>query len=147
MLEILKKQQEDTHRLVENVSKAQEEYRYAVGKWSLKEALGHIADTERVMSYRLLVVARGDQMPLPSFDEDAYIANADFHRLELHHVLAELSAVRQCTCSLLTCLPDHAWKRTGTVLEYPTTVRAIAYIIAGHALHHQNIIQERYILK
>jgi hypothetical protein len=145
LLDILAKQREETDTLLGSVSESQAEYQYEPGKWSVKEVVGHMADTERVMSYRLLVVARGDTSALPSFDENAYVNEAGFNRQNFEDIQAHFSAVRQSTCSLVASIADNAWLRTGTVFDYPTTARAIAYIIAGHELHHRTIIKERYL--
>ncbi|MDM5154315.1 DinB family protein [Bacillus sp. DX1.1] len=145
LLDILKKQQEETNDLLRNVSKEQGEYRYEEGKWSLKEVVGHMADIERVMSYHLLVAARGDRTTLPSFDKDVFVMNAEFNRMRLEDITLNFSIVRQCTCSLFASIPSDAWMRTGTILNHETTARALAYIIAGHELHHRSIIKERYL--
>jgi hypothetical protein len=147
LLDILKKQQEETTNLLKGISREQGEYRYKAEKWSLKEVLGHMADIERVLSYHVLVIARGDVITFTPFDKDLYNTNADFSRLDLQDILLDFSIVRHCTSSLVSCLPDDGWVRTGTVLNHPITARALAYIIAGHELHHQAIIKERYLLK
>jgi hypothetical protein len=147
LLDILKKQQETTNNLLRGISNEQGEYRYEAEKWSLKEVLGHMADVERVLSYHVLVVARGDTVSFTPFDKDLYMTNADFSRRDIQDILSDFSIVRQCTSSLIACLSNDAWMHTGTVLNHPTTARALAYIIAGHELHHQAIIKERYLLK
>jgi hypothetical protein len=147
LLDILKKQQETTINLLRGISSKQADYQYEAKKWNLKEVLGHMADVERVLSYHLLVVARGDTLLFTPFDKDVYMTNADFSRLDFQDILSDFSIVRKCTSSLITSLSSKAWIRTGTVLNHPTTVRALAYIIAGHELHHQAIIKERYLLK
>jgi len=118
--------------------------RYADGKWSVKEVIGHISDTERIFSYRLLRIARGDTTPLPSFDQDAYIATGGFDRRPLPQLLAEFEAVRASTLALLTSLGAEALMRRGTASTYEVTARAIVYMIAGHARHHLEILRERY---
>lgn len=145
LVSILKQQQKETNEIVRNVTDEQSEFRYAENKWSLKDVLGHMADTERVMSYRLLVVARGDTTPLPSFDENLYTQNANFNQLFLENLIVDWNIVRQNTISLLTYLPKRALMNRGTIFNHPTTARAIAYIIAGHELHHRRIITERYL--
>jgi len=145
LIDILKQQHEKTTNFFKSLSKEQSEYRYAEGKWNLKEVLGHLCDTERVMSYRLLVIARGDKTPLPSFDENAYNLNADFNHLELDQIISEFSSVRLSTLSQLSILSEHTFQNLGTVYNTPTTARAIAFIIAGHELHHLKIINERYL--
>lgn len=120
-------------------------HRYAPGKWSVREVLGHICDTERVMSYRLLRVARADQTPLPGFDENAFVANARFDECAWTALLEEFEQVRRASVLLLRHLPEEAWTRRGVSPEYPTTTRALAYIIFGHVAHHLAIVRERYL--
>jgi uncharacterized damage-inducible protein DinB len=147
LLDILRKQQETTINLLRGISSEQAKYQYEAKKWSLKEVLGHMADAERVLSSHVLVVARGDTPSFTPFDKDLYMTNADFSRLDFQDILSDFSIVRQCTSSLIACLSNDAWIRKGTVLNHPTTARALAYIIAGHELHHLAIIKERYLLK
>lgn len=120
-------------------------HRYAPGKWSIKEVFGHIIDTERVMSYRLLRVARGDETVLPSFDENLFVANAGFDQQSWSALLHEFSFVRRATVLLLQGLPEEAWMRRGVYADNPTTVRALAYILIGHPAHHCDIVRERYL--
>ncbi|UKS30770.1 DinB family protein [Paenibacillus sp. HWE-109] len=119
--------------------------RYAPGKWSLKELLGHITDTERVMSYRMLRIARGDTTNLPGFDQDVFIANAAFDDIAVADLLRDFQAVRQATFTLLTTIQEAAWPRLGVSNSSAMSARALAYIVAGHAQHHLNVIQARYI--
>lgn len=145
LLQILKRQSEELSELLQGVSEEQAGYRYAPGKWSLKEVLGHIADTERVMSYRLLRVARGDATPLPGFDENLFVSGAAFDRIPLQALLEDFKRVREATLSLLSTLPEEAWTRRGVINNTETTARALAYILAGHELHHRKVIEERYL--
>ncbi len=143
--ELLRTQLKTTTELLGSLTEEQALFRYAEGKWSLKEVIGHVADTERVMSYRLLCIARGDQTPFPSMDEHLYVAGANFDDLPLSSLLEEFTAVRLATLSLLAGLHPEAWLRQGTAAGCNTSVRALAYIIAGHELHHVRVIQERYL--
>lgn len=145
ILGFLKEQHEELQTLLRDLSNEQSLFRYAPGKWSLKEVIGHMTDTERIMSYRLLAISRGETCPLPSFDQDLYVKGANFDQITISDLLADFALVRQCTCSLLSRLTDDALAKSGTVSDYPTTARAIAYIIAGHELHHLSIIKERYL--
>lgn len=140
----LRSQLEESISFFKVISKEKSEYRYAEGKWSIKEVLGHLVDTERIMCYRLLAIARGDHTPLPSFDENAYNENAHFNRLELDQIINEYETVRLSTLSLLENLSNETLDYEGMVLNHKTTPRAIAYIIAGHELHHLKILNERY---
>jgi hypothetical protein len=119
-------------------------HRYAPGKWSIKDIVGHLIDTERVMSYRALRFARGDATPLPTFDENQYAPAARAERRPLAELLAELRAVRQASLALFRGLPDEAWERRGPVGEHPMSVRALACIIPGHERHHVQVLKERY---
>jgi len=118
--------------------------RYAEGKWSVKEVVGHIADAERVFSYRALRIARGDTTPLARFDEDAFVAAAHFDRRSLGDLVDDFDAVRQQTLSLLAGLDTEAWTRIGTASDRPVSVRALYFLSAGHVRHHLDILAERY---
>ena len=133
-----------TTSLVESFGEPRADHRYAPGKWTVREVVSHLADTERVFAYRALRIARGDATPLPGFDENAYVAHANAARRPLAAVVAELAAVRQATLALLAGLDDTALLRRGTASNHPLTPRAAAYIIAGHELHHAAILRERY---
>lgn len=119
-------------------------FRYAPDKWTVKEVIGHISDAERVFSYRLLRIARGDATPLAGFEQDEYIATGAFNERSLVNLAAELAAVRSATMTLVQSLPTDAWIRRGTASNNPISARALAYIIAGHELHHKKILEEKY---
>lgn len=127
-----------------SLSDADALHRYAPGKWSIKEVVGHLADTERVFSYRALRVARGDATPLPGFDENAFVAAAGFDRRPLGELLDELRRVRASTLALLDGVEPEAWERRGTASGVEVSLRAIAHIMAGHVEHHLHILRERY---
>ncbi len=118
---------------------------YAPGKWSIRDIVQHMADTERVMSYRALRIARGDPTPLPGFDENAYAPAAGAGARSMESLLAEFETVRASTVALLDGFPGEAWERRGTASGSRVTVRALAWIIAGHERHHVAIIRERYL--
>ncbi len=120
------------------------DFRYAPDKWTAKEVLGHVCDTERVFNYRALSIARGDQTPLPGFEQDDYVRNGPFRRLPLAEIIEEYIAVRRATISLLRNLDDAAWARRGIANKNEITVRALGYIIAGHELHHRRLLEQRY---
>ncbi len=120
-------------------------YRYAEGKWSIRQVVGHLSDAERIFTYRALRIARGDQSPLASFDENAYAEAAGSDRRTLSALAAELRVVRESTIALYASLPNDAWTRTGTASSKTVSVRALAYITAGHAMHHLKILRERYL--
>ena len=142
----LNKQIEDTSALLSGISEKQANYRYALDKWTLKEVIGHITDTERIMSYRLLRIARGDQSPLAGYDDESYVKEAAFHSCSLPDLLKDFSAVRQSTVSLVRSLPEDVWSRKGIANNSEISVRALAYIIAGHELHHVKIIKDKYLI-
>ena len=119
-------------------------FRYAPEKWTVKEVIGHVSDAERVFAYRLLRIARGDTTPLASFEQDNYIATGAFGERTLADMAAELAAVRGATMALVESLPSQAWMRRGTASNNPVSARALAYIIAGHELHHKKILEEKY---
>ncbi|PLS03129.1 DinB family protein [Neobacillus cucumis] len=145
LLEILKEQLEKTTELFESLSEENALHRYDPGKWSIKEVLGHMTDTERIMSYRLLRVGRGDQTPLAGFNENDYIAESNFDELSNKQLLEDFTAVRKATSTLINNMPKQAWEKIGIANNSETTTRALAYIIAGHAIHHLKIINERYL--
>ncbi|WNR42595.1 DinB family protein [Paenibacillus roseipurpureus] len=139
---------EQEKALVAMFSSLQEEQAlsgYAPGKWSLKEVLGHITDTERIMSYRLLRIARGDQTDLPGFDQDVFIAHSNFDGVALKDLIQDFQAVRQATRALLPTIADEAWTRFGTANTFRISARAIAFVIAGHAQHHLNVAEQKYL--
>lgn len=122
-----------------------ERFAYAPGKWTVREVVQHVIDTERVMSYRALSVGRGDPTPLPGFDENVWAPESGANDRTLADLHAEFTAVRQSTLALLSGLPSAAWSRRGTASDNPVTTRALAYIIAGHTLHHEGVLRERYL--
>ncbi len=145
IVERLRTQLDGTLELVTGLPPAGADYAYAPGKWSVKQVIGHLADSERIMSMRAVCFARGEAAPLPPFEEDAYVAAAGFERRTLASLVAELGAVRAATVALFDGLPPDAWTRWGTASGHPITVRALAWIIAGHELHHRAILEERYL--
>lgn len=142
---LLATQVDDTLALLRELTDAQARHAYAPGKWSIKEVVGHMADAERVFAYRALRIARGDTTPLPGFDENAYVPAGNFNDRPLASLLAEFMAVRGATVALLAGLPAGAWTRRGTASNAEVSVRGIAWITAGHELHHRAILEERYL--
>ena len=143
----LASQGRQTETLLAQVPEEHAGHRYAPGKWSVREVAGHMVDTERVMSYRALCVARGEQGPLPRFDENAYVQNAGFDARPLSEHIEDFRVTRQATLRLLASIDDATSLRRGTASGFTISVRALAYIIAGHELHHRNILRDRYGLK
>ena len=123
---------------------AREEFRYADGKWSVRELLGHVTDAERVFGFRAFCFSRGDENPLPGFDEKDYVARSGFDRCSLADLVQEFGQVREANLTVLRRLDDNAWRRMGTASGQPVSVRALAYIMAGHVRHHLHILSTRY---
>lgn len=145
IVEVLEAQGEETLALVRGITGERAGFRYAPGKWSVREVLGHLSDTERIMANRALRIARGDRTPLPGYDENAYVADAGFDARTLRDLAAELSVVRRATLLLFGGLPEEAWLRRGVANGSEVSVRALACIIAGHEAHHREILRERYL--
>jgi uncharacterized damage-inducible protein DinB len=135
----------DWNSLLGNLSEAQSEFRYEPAKWSIKEVVGHVSDTERIFAYRTLRIARGDQTPLPSFEQDDYVKEGNFSALTLANLLEEFAAVRQSSISLLRSFPRQAWTRRGNASQKEITVSALAFIISGHERYHRSILEQRYL--
>ena len=121
------------------------DFRYAPGKWSAKEVLGHVCDSERVFAYRALRIARADQTPMEGFEQDDYVRNGPFAYAPISDLVEDYIAVRRATISLLRSLDEPAWSRRGIANKNEVTVRALAFIIAGHLAHHTAILRERYL--
>lgn len=119
-------------------------FRYAPEKWNAKQVLGHVCDTERIFAYRALRIARGDQTPMEGFEQDDYVRNGPFADRPLSELIDDYIAVRRATLTLLRNLDEAAWSRRGVANKNEVTVRALAYIIAGHELHHRRILEEKY---
>lgn len=141
----LERQSEETARFLAGLTADQAAHRYAPGKWSIKEIIGHLTDAERIFAHRALRFARGDATPLPGFDETVYTPAGEFDDRTLEDVAADLRAARASTVALFRGLPAHAMTRAGTASDAHVTVRALAWITAGHELHHLNVIRERYL--
>lgn len=145
IIALLTVQLDDTIALLRDLSEEQALHTYAPGKWSIKEVLGHIMDAERIFMGRALRFARGDATPLPSFDENAYTPAGAFNARPLASLISEFTAVRRATVALLAGLSADAWERKGTASNHPVSVRGLAWITAGHELHHRMILTQRYL--
>jgi hypothetical protein len=119
-------------------------FRYGSDKWSVKEVIGHLADAERVFTYRAMRIARGDQTPLPGFEQNDYVKNGGFGNRKLADLADEFASIRAASIALFRSLNDAAWMRRGTASGKEVSVRALAFMTAGHELHHQRILEERY---
>lgn len=140
----LRSEMSSTVALLRRVPADKEDFAYAPGKWTVKESVGHIADTERVMGFRALWFARGDAAPLPGFDENAWVPSGNFARRSLADLTAELEAVRGATIAFVRGLDESVLTRRGVTNGAEISVRALLYIIAGHERHHVKILKERY---
>ncbi|MBG6188578.1 DinB family protein [Flavobacterium sp. CAN_S2] len=135
----------DFIRFVQNIPMDKFNYRYAEGKWDIKEIIQHVIDTERIFAYRALRISRNDQTPLPGFDENDYVNNTEAGNRGIQDLLTELSAVRHSNLFLFKSLSEEQLKRIGTASNAAVSVRAIGFIMIGHQKHHQKIFQERYL--
>ena len=136
---------EETISFLTKISEEQSLRRYAPGKWSMRELLGHVNDTERVFTFRALWFARGFSDPLPSYDQEVAVAAAGSDEVSWASHVDEFRAVHSATLACFRNLPDDAWLRSGVASDNPVTVRALAYIAAGHVSHHLAILRERYL--
>jgi len=146
VLDTLRAQVADIQALLGGLSEDQGNFRYAAGKWTIKEVVGHLSDTERVFAYRALRIARNDQTPIEGFEQDDYVRFGPFARRSLAGLVEEYDAVRQSSLCLLRALDEEAWSRRGIANKATVSVRAVAFIMAGHELHHRRILKEKYRL-
>ncbi|MDP2471624.1 MAG: DinB family protein [Candidatus Palauibacterales bacterium] len=145
ILEVLEEQRHELMGFLGSLDKATADYRYAPEKWSVKEVLGHVVDTERIFGARALCFARGEQKPLPPFEQDDYVRSAGFDHRALSSLTREFEAVRLSTESLFDGFDEEQWNRGGVANEVHMSVRAVAYIVVGHTAHHMAVIRERYL--
>ncbi len=147
ILSALDEQRRQNLLLLSGRTEADGDLRYAPDKWSLKEVVGHLNDTERIMAYRALRISRGDTTPIEGYEQDDYVRNSPLARRPLEDLIEDYIAVRRATITLFRNLDEAAWTRRGMANKNEVTVRALAYIIAGHELHHRKIIEEKYLRK
>jgi uncharacterized damage-inducible protein DinB len=145
IVEVLNTNQENTQKLLFDVTEDEGNFRYAEGKWSLKEVVSHLIDVERIMSYRALCIARKDVTELPGFDEDAYVANSQADKRRMADLAREFAMVRRATIEQFRSFDDEALLQTGTANKSQMSVLLLGFIIAGHENHHIKIIKERYL--
>ena len=144
ILDTLDQQRRQTMLLLSGRDDDDGDFRYAPEKWNAKEVLGHVCDTERIFAYRALRIARADATPVEGFEQDDYVRNGPFAQRPLADLVEDFIAVRRATVSLLRNLDEAAWGRRGIANKNEVSARALAYIIAGHELHHRRILEERY---
>jgi len=144
VIEVLQRQATEFAAFINGLT-AKADYAYAPGKWTIKEMMGHIIDTERILVYRLLAVARGEEAPLPAFDEDRYVAIAHFPDRSLLSFTEEFTLLRKANLYLFQSLNETELNRSGVVSGNSKTTSILLYTIAGHVIHHTEIIKERYL--
>jgi hypothetical protein len=144
ILTTLEKQLSETVALLSSRSGADADFRYAPEKWSVKEIVGHLTDSERIFAYRALRISRNDQTPIEGFEQDDYVRFGAFGPRHLSDLVEEFTNVRKTTLSLFRNLEEASWTRRGVASKNEVTVRALAYIIAGHELHHRTILRNKY---
>lgn len=141
----MRKQLTEVENLFASISEEKGEFAYAEGKWTIKELLGHLINGERVFSYRALRISRGDETPLPGFDQDLLTDNGNFNSMSLADLLQEYSHLVEADILFFQNLSEEAWKRTGTVNDTPASVRAIAYNMVNHTRHHIKSLRLHYL--
>jgi hypothetical protein len=147
VIEILEQQADKVSTAIRSLTEEQGNYRYSEGKWSVKEVFGHLIDNERIMSTRLLRIARGDSTPLPGYDQDVFMDDHPFEAYSIDDLAEEYAAVRHSTIVMLRRLSPETWLRKGIVNNYTASARSIACVIAGHELHHLSVLRDRYEVK
>jgi hypothetical protein len=145
VLELLDRQGAETVSLLSGLSEEQALYRYAPEKWSVKQVIGHLSDTERVFTYRALRFSRNDATPLPGFEENDFVAGANFDERPFPEVLDEFSSVRAASLTFYRSLNQELAQRRGVANELEFSVRSVPYIVAGHERHHVRVLRERYL--
>jgi uncharacterized damage-inducible protein DinB len=145
VLDTLDTQMAETQALLRALPASSSTYRYAPGKWSVNEVIGHLIDSERIFAARALRFARNDATPLPGFEQDDYVRNSKFDAYPVAELASEFETVRRATVFLFKHLEEPAWMRRGIANNAEVSVRALAYIIAGHELHHREILRSRYL--
>jgi hypothetical protein len=146
IIPVLRLQLDELENLLGGVTAERETYRYAPDKWSIREVAGHLVDGERVFGYRAFSIARGESQSLPGFDEKAYMLSAPYDRVALEDLLSEFRLVRLANIAMLRNLDEDAWRSVGTANNAQVSVRALAFIMAGHMRHHMGVLRERYEL-
>ena len=145
IVETLAQQCPETIALLSSLSDEGANYRYAPTKWSIKEMLGHVVDAERIFAYRALRIARNDQTPIEGFEQDDYVRGANFSECHFNDMLEELTCVRRASVLLFQQLSPEAWLRHGMANQMGISVRALAYVVAGHEIYHRNALKEKYL--
>jgi len=145
IIEVLKEQRKTSEKFLKTFTEKQGNYSYADGKWTVKEVLGHVIDTEKIMAYRALSFARGEKQSLPGFEQDDYVAESNFNKRSLADLINEFITIRESNIILFKSFNEEILIRRGTANESEVTVLALIYIIAGHEKHHMKFLKERYV--
>jgi uncharacterized damage-inducible protein DinB len=145
LLEELEISLHDFIKFVQNIPLDKFDYRYAEGKWTIKDIIQHIIDAERVFAYRALRISRNDQTALPGFEENEYVENTNANGRSIQDLLTEFSAVRHSNLLMFKSFSDDQLKRIGVASNHPVSVRALGFLIIGHQKHHQKVFKERYL--
>jgi len=146
VLSAIEQQSSETQRLISSLDEAKAMHRYAEGKWSIKQVIGHVTDTERVFAYRALCIARGEKNSLPGMDENTYMENANFDSWRVGDLAESYALVRRANVVLFRNFTDEAWEQRGLANDNEITVRALAYVLVGHERHHLKVLRERYLV-
>ncbi|HUP47002.1 MAG TPA: DinB family protein [Thermoanaerobaculia bacterium] len=144
ILAALEKQMHETAAILGRVNEERSTYRYAPGKWTIKQVVGHMGDTERILAFRALSISRGEKNPLPGYDEDSYVRGAEFEGWPYADLVDALGVVRRANILMFRHLSPEAWERRGVANESATSVRGLAYTILGHERHHLGVLHDRY---
>ncbi|MGB1207397.1 MAG: DinB family protein [Chitinophagales bacterium] len=145
IMETLAEHTTENLAFINDIAEEKWDFRYAEGKWSIKELYIHIIDTERIMAYRALRIARNDKTPLAGYEQDDYVPYSDAEQRTKASIIAEYEVVRQASIQLFKNFTPEMWERSGTASGWPTSVLAVAYIIVGHEKHHVRVLKERYL--
>jgi hypothetical protein len=144
IVDLLEQQVATLRDMAQNVPADRETFQYAPGKWTIREVVGHVNDAERVFGYRMVCISRGERASLPGFDENAYVTAANFNARTLRALVDEFALLRASNLSAMRALDAESWRRTGLANNHPVSVRALAYVMAGHVNHHLAILRSRY---
>lgn len=141
----LELQLKEMREIFREISEEKSDFAYAAGKWTIKQLVGHMIDTERIFGYRALRISRGDASPIEGFEQDAYVENAPFEDYKFSELADEFECARRVSISFFRHLGSDAWRLKGTASGSPVSVRALAYMMVGHVRHHTKILKERYL--
>ena len=145
VMAVLRSEIDDLDVLLNRVPAEKETHAYAEGKWTIRQIVGHLIDGERVFGYRAFCIARGEKQNLPGFEQDDYLRTAPYNNIDLEDLLSEMRLVRLANIAMFRTLDEAAWSRVGIANNNEVTVRAIAFIMAGHLRHHMKVLREKYL--